>query len=159
MVKKMFKNNEIDLTNIPYYKFVSSMNALGYAKDYVQKGRISFIDQEVRDDILVDSIQTLYDIHLTKKNLYEEHHNKFKMNTNLLLDNLKHHYGVYLFDTDVLSSIYNEDSADLSDALFVLVDFLNYISEQNHLKHKYTAAQLYNESKAKGKTLKKVSTK
>lgn len=127
---------------------------INYAKMYIKEDRklISNIDKNVRDAVLIDSINYFglingYDCLFNIDSLYDSKKYSVNVDINDLLNNIMKVYSNYMFEEGVVDSVLlNSDTNQLEfneqDGILVLIDFINYISKINNLDRVFTLKEL-----------------
>ena len=127
-----------------------------YAKMYIKENRkfISNIDKEVRDAVLIDSINYFgllngCDCLLTTNDLYTTKEYPIKVDIDNLINDVTKVYANYIFEEGIVDSILLnchtntlDGQFDEKDGILVLIDFINYISKINKLNRIFTLREL-----------------
>lgn len=157
-MKKEFIEYENDNNTIPYKAHEVCFCVTDYARKYLKENRIIIggIDQNVRDAILTDAINYLgklgcIDFGIYTKDLYAEVEDRYIVDDRCLISAIVNHYAHYLFNEKPIELINaNKHMNNLDkeikpdDVAFVIVDFLNFILDQNNYERVYTLMELKN---------------
>lgn len=156
---KIFTEYQSKKETIPYSASTICFYVTDYAKKYIKENRsaIKNVSQDVRDAVLVDAINYLGSVGgsffgLITKDLYD---NKEKPTEEVdsisLITVLKNHYAMYIFGYGIVDSVLRnkhiQERFDANDGAKVLVDFINYIIEENGYERKFTINELYDKYK------------
>lgn len=142
---------------IPYTASKLCFCLTQYAKEYIANDRkiVSKVDTNVRDAVLVDSINFLgnqggIDFGLYTKDLYDGRDAEEYVDAQCLLTVLSNYYACYIFNEGVVESVLRnkhmnecKEIFNENDAAVVLIDFINYIAERNYYDRKFTMRDLY----------------
>ena len=156
MVRKYFKYQDNDEKNT-YSDYDFYFCLTQYAKDYIAQGVNLNIESQVRDAILADSINYFsnrlgVNLVLHVDELYVHKKYVSVVDPECLLDTVLKYYSFYMFSHNMVDSILNnkkiyqcETTFDVSDAISILINFINYISKVNNFGRIFTVKELYNQ--------------
>ena len=149
------QGDEVKKHNKDIIKISDECNDLvEYAKMYIKENRklTSNIDQEVRDAVLIDSINYFglingYDCLFNTDNLYDSKKYSVKIDINNLLNSITKVYSNYIFEEGIVDSVLlnghtNKLEFNEQDGILVLIDFINYISKINNIDKIFTLKEL-----------------
>ena len=145
---------------IPYSTSSLCFYLTEYAKKYIscEGETISKIDKNVRDAVLVDSINYLamqggVDFALYTTDLYKKEKQVLEVDAQCVLTAVPNHYAYYINNGIVESVLRNKfmnectEPFDEKDGATVLLDFINFISKNNGYDKRFTMTDLYNKFK------------
>lgn len=151
-----------DVLNLPYNASSICFSVAQYAKNYIEIERdlTCDIDYDIVDAVLIDIVQYLASVnkirfHFNVRDLYSNKTSKEQVDGQTLLYVLFNHLSVHLFNDDIVISVLMNSRFhnwktpfDRDDAVKVIVDFINFVAEDNNFYRKFTVDDLekkYNE--------------
>lgn len=157
-MQKEFVEYDNGKNTVPYRASEICYCLTDYARKYILEKRnvIKNIDSDVRDAILVDSINYLgmigcIDFGLYSKDLYDKDDDYCKVDSQCLISAIYKNLSYYLYYKNPSTSIKLnnhmnncKDEVSFEDISFVVCDFLNYLLEINGYERVFTLLEMKN---------------